>query len=305
LKTTAFVSHSDCALHDPGWGHAEHQGRLPGLVRAVHRDMLTLFEPLLEVEGRHAEPDELELVHSAEYLAEGRRWVEQAARRAQPLPVGSELLVSGASWVASTAAVGSCLRAVEVVLDGQVRNAFCAVRPPARDARRSAPGRFGFLNSLAVTVRLLLGSTPVDRVLVVEWGRVPGPAAELPRGPASRVVRAAAGGSGRAPAQGGTTEAPGEWLRALETGLDSALQAFQPDFVVLSAGFDELAGDPVTGGALRPVDFYHATGLVRRAAESACGGRLVSILEGGYDPGLLGAATVHHLRALASLEPPP
>src|SRR5690606_2496765 len=134
---------SDCSRHDTGWHHPDHQGRLPALMRAVYADMLTLFDPLLEVEGRHASDAELRLLHTPEYLARLRTWTEDAAARSQVLEPVPGIRVSGASWDAATAAVGSTLTAVDRVLAGDVRNAFCAVRPPGRYVHRDRPGGFG------------------------------------------------------------------------------------------------------------------------------------------------------------------
>lgn len=309
MKTTAFVSHHDCSRHDTGWGHPDHQGRLPALMREVYRDMLTLFEPLLQVEGRHATEGELQRYHTASYLARVREWVERAAGEGRPLEVGPELVASGATGEASAAAVGCVLRGVEVVRSGEVRNAFCSVRPPAADARADEPGRFGFLNPVLVAARTVLDAG--ERVLLVEWG---GPlsaalrdfaAAEPAVRFASVTAEAPAGASQPADLPGLDAGSTGRDFLALQserlaTVLDNG---FEPDIVLLSAGFDGVRGDPLGALALDPADYFSATSALRDVAESRCGGRIVSVLEGGYDPKGLGAAAVQHLRALAGLEP--
>src|SRR5690554_6824648 len=112
MKETAFVSHYDCSRHDTGWEHPDHQGRLPALMRAVHADMLTLFDALLEVEGRHASQEELSLVHSAEYLSQVEGWVAEATRMEKVIEPVPGLRVSDASQDAARAAVGAPLTAV-------------------------------------------------------------------------------------------------------------------------------------------------------------------------------------------------
>ncbi len=293
LKTTAFVSHFECARHDTGWGHPDHQGRLPAITRAVYADMLVLFDRLLNVEGRLATDEELHLVHAASYLERVRRLAEVAEANGRPMEVAPGLMVSGATWTASRAAIGCALEAVDAIADGRSRNAFCAVRPPARDAVRDAPGRFGFLNAPMAAVRYLEANRHAERVLVVEWGESASGASML-EGTSVRVI-----GLGELPA-----DADNElFLDRLRAALDAAVEGFSPDYVVLSSGFDWLAGDPVGGRAVDPAAFFQATVAVRELADDRCGGRLVSILEGGYEPVGTAAAVLQHLRAMAFLPP--
>jgi acetoin utilization deacetylase AcuC-like enzyme len=310
---TAFVSHSDCARHDTGWKHPDHQGRLPALVRAVYRDMLTLHGHLLEVEARHATPDDLELVHSAEWV----RGVEDASRQAgaadKPRPLRDEVVVSGASWLAARAAAGAALTGVDAVLDGAARNAFCASRPMGYAAAADAPGGFALFNNVAIAARHLRRRCGIQRLLVVEWGGV-APSAIAPLladDPGIRVltVRQPAAGAGLPDRPGAHTivlppGTRGDLFRgAFEAELVRILDAFTPEFVLLAAGFDLLDTDPLGVLSLEPADVHPLTALVRDAADRTCGGRLVSVLEGGYDPPALGLAVVQHIRALAGLPP--
>lgn len=288
---TAFVSHHHTALHDTGWGHPEHQGRLPALVRAVYRDMLTLHGHLLEVEARPATEEDLLRVHTPAYVRRVREAVEDAAREGRPRVLEGEVVVSGASWDAALAAAGAAITGVEAVLAGEARNAFCATRPPGRDAAPDRPGGHSLFNTAAIAARYLLDERGAGRVLLVDWG------AEAPLGtpevfaddPRVRLVsvRPRAGGD------------------PLHEALAGALAGVEEvDFVLLSAGFDLLAADPRGGaGAVEPREVYDLTLLVREAAERLCGGRLVSVLEGGYAPAETGKAVVQHLRALADLPP--
>ncbi len=293
IKTTAFVSHYDCSRHDTGWNHPEHQGRLPGLMRMVYRDMPALLEPLLEIEGRHATEEELRLVHSAAYLDRLRSWVAEAAETGRPQEVEPGIVVSDATWDGAAAAVGSVLTAVDAVLDGRVSNAFCAVRPPGSGAKVGGPGGFSLLNSVAIAARALL-RRGVGRVALLDWdARGESALAGIVEGDAAidyAVVPPAAG------------ESRAAFLAAQEEAL-ATLSARPCDFLLVSAGFDFLAADPVTDHALEPGDFHAATERLREWAEERCGGRMVTVLEGGFDPPAVGAATVQHLRALAQLPP--
>jgi len=294
VKPTAFVSHYDCARHDTGWGHPDHQGRLPALTRAVHADMLTLFDSLLDLEGRHATEEELGLWHDQAYLARARSWVDEAGERGRPFDVRPGLVVSDATWAASTAAAGSVLAAIETVANGTAANAFCPVRPPGRDATTDGPGRRGLVNPVAVGLRHLVGQGIARRVLVVEWGETALPS-ELEAEGSVRVARI-----GGLPADADDDVFAA--ARALALG-EVLTGGFEAEFVVLSAGFDWVAGDPVGGRAITARGFHDATRELRELAEERAGGRLVSVLEGGYDGPGLGRCAVQHLRGLAGIPP--
>jgi acetoin utilization deacetylase AcuC-like enzyme len=309
---TAYVTHSDCSRHDTGWRHPEHQGRLPAVARAVHRDMLTLFERLLEVEGTPATEAQLRLAHSDAYIANVADRCSEALRQGVVLPLDGEVVVSGASWAAAVAAVGCVLTAVERVQAGEARNAFCAIRPPGHGAGVDRSGAFGLFNSVAIGALSLLRNRGATRVLLVEWGSRRGAGtAEIVRSEERiRFLSLHAEGEGAVdvPVAAGAFERPlgsgsggAEVLDALQRGMDEAERGFAPDFILLSLGCDALAGDPLGRLALTPRDFYDLTTELRGRAERLCGGRLVSVLEEGYDAAAMGQAVVQHLRALAAL----
>ena len=310
---TAYVTHADCSRHDTGWRHPEHQGRLPAVARAVHRDMLTLFERLLEVEGRPASVDELRLAHTHDYIERVRAKSEEAARLGSVLPLEGDVVVSGASWEAVLAAVGCVRTAVLAVLAGEATNAFCAVRPPGHGASAASPGAYGIFNSTAIAARWLARGVPPRRTLVVEVGSRAGTGTAEILGGEERVrfLSLHAEGSGepladgtgrvirRLPAGSGGTE----MLRALQSGLEEVEAGFAPELMLFSLGCDALAGDPLGMLGLEADDYYALTVELRERAERICQGRLVSVLEEGYQPEAMGRAVVQHLRALAALPP--
>ncbi|CAN5802705.1 histone deacetylase family protein [soil metagenome] len=310
MTLTAFVSHSDCSRHDTGWKHPEHQGRLPGLARAVYRDMLILHDCLLEVEARPATEEDLLLVHTPRLVREVRDAVARAERAGEPVPLSQQTVVSGASWDAALASAGTALTGAEAVLSGRVRNAFCAARPPGRGALPDAVGGYALFNNVAITARHLRQRHGVGRVLIVEWGGTVPPALnEIFAGDAAIgivSVQQATGAPGALSAGAHVVTLPAGsggdlYISAFEAVMADALRAGAPDFILISAGFDALSTDPVGELALDPPDFYHLTRHVVEQAELWCGGRVVSVLEGGYDPAGLGKSVVQHLRALAEL----
>ena len=309
---TAFVSHSDCSRHDTGWAHPEHQGRLPALVRAVYRDLPALHGHLLDVEARPATAAELGLVHTARHVEAVRAAAARARAAGAPVALYEGMaggpVVSAASWAAALAAGGTALTGVDAVLDGRARNAFCSARPPGGDAYADGAAGHSLFNHVALAAAHLR-KRGVRRLLVAHWGggyrgtlALLGGDAEvrlvlLPNAsPAASVLpstlhlaRSPAGADG------------GPVLAAFESALREVMASFAPEFVLLGAGFDLLASDPSGGASLQPRDYYRLTLAVQRVADACCRGRLVSVLEGGYDPAGTGHAVVQHLRALCRL----
>ena len=289
MKVTAFVSSEDCPRHDTGWSHPDHQGRLPAIVRAVQRELPTLWEPLLQREAVPATVDDLLLVHTPEHLHRLRATVAAAAEAGRTLALDG-VPVSGASWDAVRGAAGAALTACEAVLLSETRNAFALTRPPGRDASPDAAGGFSLANTVAIAARHLLRRHGV-RPLVVGWGADPAPAlADLIAADGLSYL-----------ALDRTTVGDAGFAATLERALAGV--SGPAEFVLLSAGFDILAGDPVGDLGVRPGDVHALTTTLRAWCDQHAGGRLVSILDGGYDAGATALAVVQHLRALASLPP--
>jgi acetoin utilization deacetylase AcuC-like enzyme len=308
MTRVAFISHSDCGRHDTGWGHAEHVGRLRAIPRALRYDP-ELFMTLDHREGRHATAEELALVHDPAYVARVRATAEAGGGRLDPDTVASE-----GSWAAATAGAGCVLDAVDLALGGDVPRSFCAVRPPGHHALRDAAMGFCLFGNVALAAHHARRTHGVDRVLVLDWDvhhgngtqalvehdpRIhfvsmhqwpwyPGTGAAEDRGPHDNVwnVPMAAG------------LAPERYVEAWEEAVDGAAEGATPDLVLLSAGFDCLAGDPLGGFTLEPEHLAAMTRSLVERATAWCGGRLVSALEGGYAPERLGEACVQHMRAL-------
>lgn len=311
MKTTAYVTHPDCSLHDTGWAHPDHQGRLAGIARAVYRDMLALHEPLVELEPEPAGTDDLLLAHSAAYIERVRGAAEEAERVGRVQTFGPAGRVSGRSWDAARAAVGCGIAAVDAVLGGTVGNAFCAVRPPGNDVGVDGGRGYGLFNTAAIAAVHALRRRELKRVLILElvaaagWGTAE-IAARHP-GIAFTSVHQRSGGDGEWP-EGVTAVAlePGaasaEAIHALERALTAAHADPPPDLIILSLGLDILAADPVGGLRVDPGSVHDLTRVVTRRAGELCGGRLVSVLEGGYDAQAAGSAVVQHLHALAGLD---
>lgn len=308
---TAFISSSDCGRHDTGWGHPEHTGRLRAVTRAIRNDP-ELFTAVEHLEGRHATPAELELAHDAAYIESVRRIAESGGGQ-----LDQDTIASSGSWDAATAGAGSVLDAVDHSMAGAFTRSFCAVRPPGHHALRDRAMGFCLFGNAALAAFHAMKRHSAERVLIVDWDvhhgngtqaiverdeRIrfvsmhqwpwyPGTGAANDRGPMETVWNV--------PMSPGLE--PAQYVNAFLGAIDSATAGFTPDLVVVSAGFDSLAGDPLGGFTLELGDIDHLTREVVRRAESWCGGRVVSTLEGGYAPDRVGAAAAVHLRALAGI----
>ena len=304
----AFVSHADCGRHDTGWNHPEHVGRLRAITRALRGDQ-TLFDGLVHVEGRHATTDELALAHDRRYIAR-----VQSLALAGGGQLDGDTVASAGSWDAATAGAGCLLDAVDMAFDGRATRSFCAVRPPGHHAMRAAGMGFCLFGNVAVAAHYARARHAARRVLIVDWDVhhgngtqalvegtpdihfismhqwpwYPGTGAADDRGPHGSVWNVP-----MAPSLD-----PQVYVDALERAIDAATVGFTPDLVLISAGFDSMAGDPLGAFTLRLEDFDALTRSLVSRADVWCGGRIVSALEGGYAPEALAQAVVTHLVAL-------
>ncbi|MBK5187701.1 MAG: histone deacetylase [Gemmatimonadaceae bacterium] len=305
--TTAFISHSDCGRHDTGWGAPEHVGRLRAITRAF-RERPELFLRLLHHEGRHAELEELVLAHDAEYIARIQDIASTGGGRLDPDTVASE-----GSWLAATAAAGCVLDGVDMAFDGRAVRSFCAVRPPGHHAIRDSSMGFCIFGNVALAALHARRTHRADRVLIVDWDvhHGNGTQALVQHDPGIHFVSMHQWpwypGTGAASERGignlwniplPPGLAPGRYVDALRTGIEHATRDFTPDLVLISAGFDSLAGDPLGGFTLEMEHVALLTRELVQRAEVWCGGRVVSALEGGYAPERLGEACMVHLEEL-------
>ena len=311
MRRTAFLSHSDCGRHDTGWGHPEHVGRLVAIMRAMRNDF-DLFQQLEHIEGRHATVDELALVHDRAYIESIRSVCAAGGGR-----LDVDTVASDGSWDAATAAAGCVLDAVDMALDGRATRSFSALRPPGHHALYDRSMGFCIFGSVALGARYARATHGVERVLVVDWDVhhgngtqtlvqddagirflsmhqwpfYPGTGAATDRGPIGTVHNVPM--PPRLP--------PVEYVEALERAFDQITSEFKPDLILVSAGFDCLAGDAIGGFTLEMEHVDRLTRFVAARADALCDGRLVSVLEGGYTPLRLAEAVVVHTRALAGL----
>jgi acetoin utilization deacetylase AcuC-like enzyme len=300
---TALLADPVSREHQPGEGHPERPERFDAVVRAIDA------APLTRVRSRAATDDELALCHTRSYIALARREILGGMR---DLSTG-DTAVSARSLDAALQATGGVLNAVDAVFSGKAANAFCCVRPPGHHATPSRGMGFCIFNSVAVAARYAQRKHAAERVLIVDWDVHHGNGTQdifysdgsvlffsthqSPWYPGTGDAAETGEGAGAGatincpfPAGAGATEI----LGAFRDRLLPAAAKFRPDLVLVSAGFDSRAGDPLGRFTLSDGDFAALTQLVMEIADKHATGRLVSILEGGYNlAGLASAAAAH------------
>jgi acetoin utilization deacetylase AcuC-like enzyme len=284
--------------------------------------MMVLHDRVEQMPPGEASDEDLLRVHDAALVDRIRTLALTARTEGRPGRIDADTVVSGASWEAAVGNVGAALAAAGAVARGERDNAFVATRPPGHHATRDRAMGFCLFNTIAITARWLQAHHLAERVLVVDWDVHHGNGTQdifwedpsvfylslhqAPWWPGTGRASERGGGAG----EGATlnVELPAgrsraAYLRTFEGALDRAFAAARPDFVLVSAGFDALAGDPLGGLLLEPEDFHGMTRRVIGRAEETGNPRLVAMLEGGYDPPRTGAAALAVLRALAGVEP--
>ncbi len=286
-------------------------------MEALHRALPDLAEHVEPVVPDPATTDALRPVHDEAHIQRVRDACQRAAATGEIVQLDPDTVVSSASFEAALAAVGCGLAAVEAVLDGRHRAAFCPVRPPGHHATADRAMGFCLFNTVAIAAHHALGRGGVERVLIVDWDVHHGNGTQdifyedptvffismhqHPLYPGTGAARE----RGRGPGEGFTHNIPlpaglpaAEYVGALREGLDLVLERFSPDLVLLSAGFDAAIDDPLGGFTLEETDFATLTRDVVERTRGTARGRVVSFLEGGYNPDELGRNVVGHLKAL-------
>ena len=296
--------------HRPHASHPERPERLAAVLRHLQRT--GQHDRLPRPELRPATDDELLRVHTPRHLEAIRQAVAD-----RPGQIEADTWVSAGSELAARLAAGAAIDAVTAVATGRSRRAFCAVRPPGHHARPDDPMGFCLYGTVAAAAAHARASLGVNRVLIVDWDVHHGngtqemfyddPAVAFfsmhryPFYPGSGSATETGTGRGlgatrNVPLAFGTARA--EVLRAFGDALGDFADAVRPELIILSAGFDAHAEDPVGNLGLETEEFAAMARVVLQVAATHAGGRLVSVLEGGYNVPILAGCVAEHLDIL-------
>ncbi len=306
--TTHLYTHLACLEHDTGYGHPESEARLRAVLETLAGPE---FAGLVRRPAPRAEHGQLSRVHDGAYIAS----VFEAVPERGEANLAPDTIVSPGSGEAALRAAGAVCAAVDAVVSGEARNAFCAVRPPGHHAATTNTMGFCVFNNAAVGAAHARIAHGIDRLAVVDFDVHHGNGTQAIFRAEPKVFFASIHQSFTFPQSGKSDEvgvgnivnvplergASGTtFRRALEEKILPRLRAFAPELLILSAGFDAHVRDPVGELRLMTSDYTLITQALLEVAETYCGGRLVSVLEGGYNPEALAHSVGAHLQVLLS-----
>ncbi len=311
VSKTGFVYGDVYLRHKTSAGHPERPERLTAIVNRLRET--GLLKQLVRVEPRRAASEWITTEHALEYVARVAIACREGTSHIDTLDVS----VSPQSYDVALQAVGGVLAAVDAVMAGKVRSAFCAVRPPGHHALRDKAMGFCLFGNVALAARYIQNKHGLKKVLIVDWDVHHGNGTQAMTYADPTVLyfsihqypfypgTGAADEKGEGKGLGFTVNVPlpagcgdAEYKKAFEEVLAPAAQRFRPDFVLISAGFDAHADDPLGGMKVTANGFADLTRIVKRIAAASAHGRIVSVLEGGYDLNGLAASVEAHLRVL-------
>jgi acetoin utilization deacetylase AcuC-like enzyme len=310
---SVLLGHPASLGHDTGPGHPERAERIRAIEEALSGET---FRTLKRLEAPRGGMEAVLRVHPPEYVGK----IESAVPSKGLVALDSDTLMSPGTFEALLHAAGGATLAVDLVMRGEADNAFLAARPPGHHAERARPMGFCLFNTAAIAVRHAQAAHGAERVAIMDfdahhgngtqaifWADAsvlycsthemplfPGTGARGERGEFDTIVNAplSAGADGRV------------FKEAMEAVILPRIAAFAPDAIVISAGFDAHHRDPLANLNLTEGDFAWATGKLIDVALKYCGGRIISVLEGGYDlEGLAGSVAAHVLTLMGRSMP--
>jgi len=305
---TAFISHPLCLKHDMGAHHPECPARL----HAIEDQLIAsgLYSYLQHHDAPEVTREQLLRVHDAAYIDS----IVAAAPSAGIIALDGDTLMNPFTYPAALRAAGAVVMAVDLVLAGKVENAFCNVRPPGHHAERGRAMGFCIFNNVAVGAAHALAAHGLSRVAIVDFDVHHGNGTEDIFRDDPRVMLCSTFQHPFYPYSGSETQIPHIVNVPLAAGTDGvgfrnavtekwlpALEAFKPELLLISAGFDAHREDDMSSLRLLEADYVWVTEQIKRIAEHHAQARIVSVLEGGYELHALGRSAAAHIKVLSGL----
>lgn len=296
--------------HDTGFGHPENSRRLENTLRYLKENRL--WEQLRVERPRAALVKEIGLIHPQTYIEAIKQIADTGGGW-----LDGDTVISTASYDAAVHAAGAPLTAIDLIMKGEGKNAFCLVRPPGHHATPSRGMGFCLFNNVAIAAKYIQSKYRLEKICIVDWDVHHGNGTQdafysdptvlyfsmhrHPFYPGSGRKEEDGEGKGKGftinvPLPADTTSQ--EYIAAFLDVMEHRVNQFAPEFIVISAGFDTYRKDTIGGLNLEIQDFRTLTEIVMTYAERCCGGRIVSCLEGGYNLSDLPSCIEAHLKAL-------
>jgi len=304
--TTAYITHPTCLSHEMGPWHPESPGRLEAITRHLHATGLD--QALLHLPAPLADRSDLLRVHDIHHVA----FIERNAPESGYADLDPDTAMNPHSLVAALHAAGAGILAVDKVMAGEIDNAFCAVRPPGHHATRKQSMGFCIFNNIAIAAAYGFARHGLDRIAIVDFDVHHGNGSEDIFKAESRLLLCSTFQHPLYPYSGADTVSDHivnvplpagtggtAYRHAFEARVLPALDRFQPQMILISAGFDAHRDDPLAGLNLLEDDYDWITEQVMGVARLHARGRIVSFLEGGYNLEALGRSVAAHVRALS------
>jgi acetoin utilization deacetylase AcuC-like enzyme len=305
---TAYITHSSCGKHNMGADHPECPERL----HAINDQLIAsgVLDHLIHYDAEPASKEQLTQVHTNQYV----EWVFQQAPDEGLIHLDGDTAMNKYTLNAALHAAGASVQAVDLVMAGEVENAFCCVRPPGHHAGRSGASGFCIFNNVAVAAAHAIKHHRLQRVAILDFDVHHGDGTEdifhdnpqvmlcsTFRHPFYPYTGAESGNDHiiNVPLAAGTRGA--EFREAITQHWLPALDRFQPEFLLISAGFDAHYEDDMGGLALKEADYLWVTDTLKQVAKKHAQGRIVSTLEGGYALHALGRCVMTHIKSLSEL----
>ena len=306
--TTAFITHRDCWLHDMGAHHPECPERLSAINDRLIAAGLDLY--LSFHDAPPAALEQIARVHPMDYV----RSIAESAPQSGIVHLDPDTAMSTGTWQAVLRSAGAGILATDLVMSGQVENAFCSVRPPGHHAERAKAMGFCFFNNIAIAATHALEVHGLDRVAVVDFDVHHGNGTEDIFAGDPRVLMVGTFQHPFYPYSGTDAPAANMVNVPLPAGTRSdafrevvaeawlpALRRFAPEAIFISAGFDAHYEDDMASFGLVEADYAWVTRQIKAIAAESAQGRIVSMLEGGYALSALGRSVTTHVKELADL----
>ena len=305
-----YLYSEDFLKHDPGIMHPEKKDRLVAITEAVKKS--DLFKSIVWVKPEMAEKDLIQKNHSAEHVD----FVEKKCSQGGGILDLGDTVASPQSFEAASFAVGGTAKMIRMIMNGEFKRGFCAVRPPGHHAEYNTAMGFCLFNNIAVVAKVLIEDFQLERVAIIDWDVHHGNGTQNSFYNTSKVFfislhqfphypgTGSASETGSGEGEGFTLNFPmkpfsgtDDYISAFEE-IKKKMDEYKPQFILISAGFDAHEDDPLSAISLKTEDYGTFTEIICEVADKYSEGRVLSLLEGGYNLKVLSRSVLLHLEKM-------